>query len=247
MNELHIFNNRDFGKVRVINKGDQPWFVAKDVCDILGLTNPSESIKVLDDEEKSTLRISEGGPEANIINESGLYYMVIRSNKPDAKTFRKWITSEVIPSIRKTGGYVNNEDLFINTYLPYADESTKAMFKNTLEVVRKQNESIQIMQPKADYFDALVNRNLLTNIRDTAKELKVKEKQFIEWLLQKYCYRDNKKKIKPYAQYCPSLFELKEFERHGHADNQTLITPRGRETFRLLLIKDGLIETKESA
>ena len=93
-----------------------------------------------------------------------------------------------------------------------------------------------MLQPKADYFDALVDRNLLTNFRDTAKELKVKEREFIDWLLNRgYVYRDAKRKLKPYAQHVPALFEMKEWERNGKADNQTLITPKGRETFKLLI------------
>jgi phage antirepressor YoqD-like protein len=95
-----------------------------------------------------------------------------------------------------------------------------------------------IMQPKADYFDRLVDRNLLTNFRDTAKELEIGERTFIKWLLDNgFIYRDPKNKLKPYGKYVSELFKLKEFERHGKADVQTLITPKGRETFRLLMQK----------
>ena len=170
------------------------------------------------------------------VNEAGLYNLVLRSRKPEAKQFKRWVTHEVLPTIRKTGGYVSNDEMFINTYLPFADEQTKMMFRGVLETVRRQNERIAAMKPKADYFDALVDRNLLTNFRDTAKELEVKERYFIEWLLDnKFVYRDQKGKLKPYAQYVPELFKLKEFARNGKADVQTLITPRGKETFRLLL------------
>lgn len=95
-----------------------------------------------------------------------------------------------------------------------------------------------VMQPKAEYFDELVDRNLLTNFRDTAKELKVGEKVFIQFLLgKKYIYRDRRGKLKPYAEKNDGLFELKEAknEKTGWVGNQTLITPKGRETFRLLL------------
>lgn len=98
----------------------------------------------------------------------------------------------------------------------------------------------QIMKPKADYFDDLVDRNLLTNIRDTAKELGIKQKKFVEFLLEnKYLYRDSKKKLKPYAKHVENgLFEIKEFHNEvtGYVDVQTLITPKGRETFRLLIL-----------
>ncbi|WP_312027177.1 phage antirepressor KilAC domain-containing protein [Cytobacillus firmus] len=94
------------------------------------------------------------------------------------------------------------------------------------------------MQPKADYFDALVDRNLLTNFRDTAKELEVGERQFVKWLLEnKYLYRDQKSKLKPYSKFVPEIFKLKEYERNGRADVQTLITPKGKETFRILMKK----------
>lgn len=110
MNEISFFKFDENFTVRSIIKENEPWFVAKDICDVLGLTNPSEALKSLDSDEKSTLRNSEGragvGAQCfNIINESGLYALVIRSNKPNARRFRKWITSEVLPSIRKTGKY----------------------------------------------------------------------------------------------------------------------------------------------
>jgi phage antirepressor YoqD-like protein len=110
---------------------------------------------------------------------------------------------------------------------------------------QKAIEQIAIMKPKADYFDALVEKNLLTSFRDTAKELKIKETDLINWLSgNKYIYRDIKDKIKPYAQYVPTLFEEKEYKnpKNDHVGLQTLITPKGRETFRLLLIKDGYIQ-----
>ena len=93
-------------EVRLIQDEDSRlWWVASDVCEILGLSNTTEALRGLDEDEKSTLRISEGGPERNIINEPGLYSLIIRSNKPQAKNFKRWITHEVLPTIRKTGRY----------------------------------------------------------------------------------------------------------------------------------------------
>lgn len=112
----------------------------------------------------------------------------------------------------------------------------------TIKNLQIENERILVtntnMQPKAEYFDELVDRKLLTNFRDTAKELKVKEKAFISFLLDmKYVYRDKKQKLKPYADKNDGLFEIKEVknEKTGWAGTQTLITPKGRETFRLLI------------
>lgn len=129
--------------------------------------------------------------------------------------------------------------------LVQVEENERLQLENQQQtkVIEKQSEVIGEMAPKAEYFDALVDNNLLTNIRDTAKELGIKERTFTEWLIQKnLCYRDKKRKIKPYANKM-KYFELKEFTTAwGHSDTQTLITPRGKETFRLLLIKDGLIK-----
>ena len=121
-------------------------------------------------------------------------------------------------------------DHLVGKYYVEFDKHYKAQIKE----LTAQN---QIMQPKAEYFDELVARNLLTNFRETAKELGIKEKDFIGWLLDhKYVYRDQKNKLMPYAAKNNGLFEVKEGKgRHNDwAGTQTLITPKGRETFRLL-------------
>lgn len=89
------------------------------------------------------------------INESGLYNVILRSDKPQAKPFRKWITSEVLPTIRKTGGYVSNDDMFINNYLPFADDNTKQLFKLTLSTINQLNHKIEIDKPKVEFAEAI--------------------------------------------------------------------------------------------
>ncbi|AXM88479.1 MULTISPECIES: phage antirepressor Ant [unclassified Anoxybacillus] len=245
MNQLQKVFTYSGNQVRTIIKNDAVWFVAKDVCEILDIADARKAVQRLDEDERSLIPVIDSlgrKQETFIVNEPGLYALILGSRKQEARQFKRWITHEVIPTIRKTGGYVANDDLFVETYLKHADEQTKLLFRATLETVRKQNEQIAMMQPKADYFDALVDRRLLTNFRDTAKELKVKPKAFVEWLIdKKYIYRDQKGKLKPYAQYVPSLFELKEWERNGRADVQTLVTPKGRETFRILLQKTAVL------
>ena len=116
MNDILRFDYYD-SEIRVIKDEEgNPWWVASDVCSILGLTNPREAVARLDDDEKNTVRISDGindnghgvpgNPNLNIINEPGLYTLIIRSNKPEAKVFKRWITHEVLPSLRKNGCYV---------------------------------------------------------------------------------------------------------------------------------------------
>lgn len=104
MNNLQIFDNAEFGQIRTVTIDNEPWFVAKDVCEALKHTNPTMAIQMLEEDERTKLSLGRAG-ETNVINESGLYTLIIKSNLPNAKKFRKWVTSEVLPSIRKTGSY----------------------------------------------------------------------------------------------------------------------------------------------
>lgn len=248
MNELQIFSYNG-NEVRTIQKDGEPWWVLKDVCNVLDLSDTNKTAERLDVDELTRIKFVTGGQNREMlcINESGLYNVILRSDKPEAKPFRKWVTSEVLPSIRKHGAYMTpetleqailNPDMMIKLCTALKDEQDK---NKALQAV---NSSLtvdnQIMKPKADYFDELVDRNLLTNFRETAKQLQVKEKEFIRFLLEKkFIYRDKRGKIQPYADKNNGLFEVKEFsnEKTGFASTQTLITPKGRETFRLLFLK----------
>ena len=145
-NKLQIFKNEEFGEIRVVEIDGEPYFVGKDVASVLGYAKPLNAISKHVDEDDSLKRglIDSLGrtQQTIVINESGLYSLILSSKLPNAKKFKRWVTSEVLPTIRKTGGYVNDEDLFINTYFPFADDNTKTIFKSTLETVRKQNEII---------------------------------------------------------------------------------------------------------
>lgn len=109
-NKLQIFNNVEFGEVRTLQINNEPWFVAKDVCNILDIKNPTMSLQNLDEDERTKFNLGRQG-ETNLINESGLYALIVRSRKAEAKKFRKWITSEVLPTIRKHGAYMTDEVL----------------------------------------------------------------------------------------------------------------------------------------
>lgn len=188
-----------------------------------------------------------GIQEMTIINESGLYSLVLSSKLPTAKKFKRWVTAEVLPSIRKHGGYLTpetleeailNPDTMIRLCTALKDEQDK---RKALEVTNSAlTVENQIMAPKADYFDALVDRNLLTNLRETAKQLDIPPKKFVEFLLEKkYLYRDKRGKLLPYAEKNNGLFEVKECfnEKTQWSGTQTLVTPKGRETFRLLYME----------
>lgn len=130
----------------------------------------------------------------------------------------------------------NSPEMVMKRALDYANESVKKL-QIQISTLQVDNE---IMKPKADYFDELVERNTLTNFRETAKQLDVKEKPFIKFLLEhKYIYRDGRGKLMPYAEKNNGLFEVKESfnEKTSWSGTQTLITPKGRETFKLLMLK----------
>jgi len=174
LNEVAIFENPEFGKVRTLQISGEPWFVGKDVVEILGYSNSRDTLsKHVDDEDKMdgvAICDSIGRKQTPVlINESGLYSLVLSSKLPTAKKFKRWITSEVLPMIRKTGGYISNDDMFIETYLPFADDNTKMMFRTTLETVRKQNEIIQSQRQeiihKEDVIVGLVDEISLADKR----------------------------------------------------------------------------------
>lgn len=244
MNEMQIFNYQN-NEVRTVDLNGEPWFVLRDVCEVLGMdTSKLKQVSDrLDADEKGRYQIPTPGgiQESYIINESGLYNVILRSDKPEAKPFRKWVTSEVLPSIRKHGGYIagqeqlNPQELMAKALL--VAQKTLADREARISELTVQN---QVMLPKAEYFDELVDRNLLTSFRETAKQLEIKEKVLIQFLLEKkYLYRDKKGKLMPYADKNNGLFEVKECfnEKTQWSGTQTLVTPKGRETFRLLCLK----------
>lgn len=242
MNELKIFSNPDFGEVRTLSIDGEPWFVGKDVADILGYTNPRDALaKHVDDEDKNTVAICDGtpgNPNTTVINESGLYSLVLSSKLPTAKKFKRWVTAEVLPAIRKHGGYVagqehmSDEELMAKALLM----AQKTIADRDARISALQVE-VAVAQPKVDYFNELVDRNLLTGIRETAKELGIKQKVFVDFLLnKKYLHRSKSGKLTPTAGRGDGLFEMKECfnDKTSWAGTQVMVTPKGRETFRLL-------------
>lgn len=234
-------------EVRTVEMNGQPWFVAADVCMVLEIGNPSQAASRLDDDEKGIIsNDTPGGKQKmTIVSESGLYSLILGSRKPEAKQFKRWITHEVIPSIRKTGGYIagqetlSPEELMAKALL--VAKQTLAERDARINELSCANSELtvqnQILLPRAQYFDELVDRNLLTNFRETAKELGIAPKRFVSWLIeQKYIYRDKKGKLLPYEGKNTGLFELKEQfnPKTEWSGVQTLVTPKGRETFRLL-------------
>ena len=175
------------------------------------------------------------------IPEGDVYRLIANSKLPDAVKFEAWVFDEVLPTIRKTGSYSVRDSYQIEDPIERAKRWIEEESERRQLTVQVSALTVDkaIMQPKADYFDQLVDRNLLTNLRDTAKELHIKQNAFVQFLLdKKYMFRNQKGKLMPYAKHIDSgLFEVKEFtnEKTGFSSTQALITPKGRETFRLLI------------
>ena len=252
MSDLQLFKNPEFGRVRIVEVNGEAWMVGKDVAEALGYSNYRDALyRHVDTDDKGVSGITtpSGEQEMTIINESGLYSLVLSSKLPNARKFRRWVTTEVLPTVRKHGAYMTPETLQAAILNPDTMIQLCQQLKAEQEHSRQleaENAALvvenQISAPKAEYFDALVDRNLLTNFRQTAKELGVKERDFVSFLLShKYLYRDRSGKLLPYASKNDGLFEIKECfnDKSGWKGTQTLITPKGRETFRLLCVGSG--------
>lgn len=245
MSELIIFNNPEFGQIRTIEEDGKVLFCGSDVAKALGYKRPKDAVSAHCKGAVKRRTLTNGGEqEMNFIPEGDIYRLAARSELPGADQFERWIFDEVLPSIRKNGGYINGQENMTPEELMAA---ALIMANKTIENQKVRLSALtvenQIMQPKADYFDDLVDRNLLTGLRETAKELGIKPKEFISFLLsRKYLYRDKKGKLMPYQVHVNNgLFELKECfnEKTQWTGTQTLVTPKGRETFRLLFLKVG--------
>lgn len=249
MNEMQIFRSPDFGEVRTVEENGTVLFCGSDIAKALGYTNPRKAVS--DHCRCVTKRYigvqtgtkADGTPamqevEMLFIPEGDIYRLAARSKLPGADAFERWIFDEVIPSVRKNGGYLMGQDTMSADELMaralMVAQKTLADREARISALTVQNA---ILAPKAEYFDELVERNTLTNFRETAKELGIAPKKFVQFLLdRKYIYRDQKGKLLPYESKNDGLFEVKETynEKTKWSGTQTLVTPKGRETFRLL-------------
>jgi prophage antirepressor-like protein len=234
--------------VRVVTIEDNPWFVALDVCEVLGLGNPSSSLALLESDEVRlhTMEGNAGPRDFNIINEPGLYSLVLRSRKPQAKAFKRWVTHEVLPSIRKTGQYsVAPVPAIPATYaeaLRAAAEMAELAERERVENLRKA-EIIREMAPKADFADAVSSAINAHTIDQAAKILGIGEKKLFAYLREQGYLRKNNE---PYQKYIDNgLFRLREKKFNlatGEVQiyTQTLMTGKGMIYFQKRLFGKNL-------
>lgn len=184
MNNLTVFNNPDFGSIRTVTVNNEPYFVGKDVADILGYTNAPKAIKDhVDDEDKLVERIVMSGQKRDVIliNESGLYSLILSSKMPNARKFKRWVTSEVLPSIRKHGMYavdelLNNPDFMIKTFEALKEEREKN--KGLSKEVVEQQRVISELQPKVTYLDKILDSKSLVLTTQIAKDYGMSARRF---------------------------------------------------------------------
>lgn len=218
MNELTVFTNEQFGSIRTIEINNEPWFVGKDIADVLGYAKPENAISNhVDGEDKTTTLIQGTGSnyksKAVLINESGLYSLILSSKMPDAKEFKRWVTAEVLPTIRKHGMYatedlLNNPDLAIKTFQALKEEQEK-----NKRLVAENAE----MKPKALFADAVATSHSSILVGDLAKILRqngviIGQHRLFNWLRNTgYLIKSGASKNMPTQRAMEmGLFEVKE-------------------------------------
>ena len=267
-NDVQIFTNEEFGEIRTINIDNEPLFVGKDVAKALGYVDVAHSILDHVEEEDRTNSKTQGQNDPKfgqrgtwLINESGLYSLIMSSKLESAKRFKRWVTSEVLPTIRKTGGYVNNDELFIDTYFEGADEQTKSILRLNLAQIRRlneekrqlqetvavQNQQITEMKPKVTYYDIVLQCTDTIPIsviaKDYGKSAKwmnnylntkgIQYKQGDVWLLyQKYAE-------KGYTKTKTIVYDG--VDANNHSKIHTYWTQKGRLFIYDLMKSDGIL------
>lgn len=184
MNDLKIFENKEFGKIRTVIENGEPWFIGKEVADILEYANTAKAIRDhVDEEDKLTERIVRSGQNREVIfiNESGLYSLILSSKLPNAKKFKKWVTSEVLPSIRKNGGYIAGQEIMSD------DELMARALQVAQNKILERDKQIETMKPKAIFADAVAASHTSILIGDLAKLISqngvnIGQKRLFKWL-----------------------------------------------------------------
>ena len=258
MNELQIFNNEDFGEVRTVVIEGRPWFVAKDITECLGYQNGRDALyKHVDEEDKNTVVNpdgNKGNPNMVVINESGLYALVFRSKLPWAKKFQHWVTSEVLPSIRKHGMYaiddlINNPELGVRAFTALVEERQKT---KALEAkVAEKQEQITELTPKATYCDVVLMSDDLVSVTEIAKDYG-KSAQWLNKLLHKYGIQFNQRGVwhlyQPYAEggYAVTRKQiLPGRDGETHVREHTYWTQDGRKFLYEFLKRKGILPITE--
>ena len=234
MNDLQIFSNEDFGEVRTVLVDNEPMFCLADVCKALEISNPSKVAQRLDEDERTKLELGRAG-DTNFVTESGLYAVILRSDKPNAKKFRKWVTSEVLPSIRKNGGYIaGQETLSDDELMAKALLVAQNKIAERDSIIAEKNAQIEQMKPKQIFADSVETSRTSILVGDLAKLIcqngvQIGQKRLFEWMRQNgYLMKYGASRNMPIQKYIEQgLFEIKENSIQSPNGNVRLtITPK---------------------
>ena len=224
---FHLSESASF-TVRTLLRDGEPWFVAADVCAALDIQNATQAVARLDDEDRAMLNIAPQG-ETNAVNESGLYSLILGSRKPEAKPFKRWVTSEVLPEIRKTGGYARNTPVALPNF---ADPVAAARaWADATESKLKAETALALAAPKVEFVDRYVTADTgAKGFRQVCKLLKANEARFREFLAEeRIMYRLNGDLVAYQPHIDAGRFECKTGGANGHAFSRCLFTPKGVE------------------
>ena len=220
MNNISTFNNPAFGSVRAVSVNDEPYFVGKDVAEILGYSNPRKAmIDHVDAEDKGVTKCDTlgGTQEMTIINESGLYSLILSSKLPKAKEFKRWVTAEILPAIRKTGGYVNDTAQFVESYFGQLEPNQKHALTMMFDESKRMSAQLKEQAPKVLFANAVETAHNSILIGDLAKIIRrngvdIGQKRLFEWLRQNgYLIKGGQSKNMPTQEAMDmNLFEVKE-------------------------------------
>ena len=212
MNNLQIFKSEEFGEIRVVEKEGQPWFVAKDVCDILEIQNTTDATKRLDADEVTRFNLGGLTGETNLVNEYGLYSLILGSRKPEAKKFKRWVTHEVLPSIRKNGGYIANQE----SLTPEQIVAQALIVANN--IIQEKDRLLAEQKPKVLFADAVSTSHTSILVGELAKLINqngvdIGQNRLFEWLRDNgFLIKRNGSDYNMPTQYSMDLglFEIKE-------------------------------------
>lgn len=251
MQPMTVFKDERFGAIRTAIINSEPWFVAVDVCKALEIGNPTMALSRLDEDEKALISIeglSRGNTMGNVVNEPGLYTLVLGSKKQEAKEFKRWITHDVLPKIRKHGGYIAGEEHMDDDQLmAQAVLIAQRKLDERTAQLRAANATIQELAPKAAYYDAVAASDGDKSFRETAKMFDVPEKKFILFLLEHgYIYRDARGTLLPFADHQKrGQFVVREIiddsAGRTRTRSQTKITPVGRQVIWRRMEREGMV------
>lgn len=258
MNELKIFSNEEFGAIRVTEQGGEPWFVGKDVAAVLGYAKPRNAIAThVDAEDKGALKQGTlgGEQEMTIINESGLYSLILSSKLPKAKQFKHWVTADVLPAVRKHGVYaiddvLKNPDMLIAALTSLKEEREKSSALTQLVAV--QNQQISELRPKASYYDIILQCKDVVSITVIAKDYGWSAKRMNRYLHDKGVqFKQGGKIWLLYQQYAERGYTHTKTSTHMGRDGEQRIdvntywTQAGRVFIYELLRQDGIVPVME--